>query len=86
MRNLSRWKRRFTALGVAVKDKPEATLRAIKDDAIPYPQIINSQAIASELYGINSIPELILFAPDGTIVARGLRGEEIEQKLAEIFS
>ena len=78
--------RNFTALGVAVKDKPEATLRAIKDDAISYPQIINSQAIASELYGINSIPELILFAPDGTILARGLRGEEIDAKLAEIFT
>ena len=78
--------RNFTALGVAVKDKPEATLRAIKDDAIPYPQILNSQAIASELYGINSIPELILFAPNGTILLRANRGEEVEQKLAEIFS
>ena len=77
--------RNFTALGVAVKDKPEATLRAIKDDAIPYPQIINSQAIASELYGIDSIPELILFAPDGTIIIRDWRCEVIEQKLAEIF-
>ena len=78
--------RNFTALGVAVKDKPEATLRAIKDDAIPYPQILNSQAIASELYGINSIPEIILFAPDGTIILRDNRGEAVEKKLAEIFS
>jgi thiol-disulfide isomerase/thioredoxin len=77
--------RNFTALGVAVKDKPEATLRAIKDEAIPYPQILNTQAIASELYGIDAIPEIILFAPNGTILARGLRGNEIEKKLAEIF-
>ena len=27
-----------------------------------------------------------MLAPDGTILARGLRGEEIEKKLAEIFS
>ena len=78
--------RNFTALGVAVKDKPEATLRAVRDDSIPYPQILNSQAIASELYGINSIPEIILFAPDGTILLRGNRMDAIEQKLAEIFS
>ena len=77
--------RNFTALGVAVKDKPEATLRAIKDEAFPYPQILNTQAIASELYGIDAIPEIILFAPNGTILARGLRGNEIEKKLAEIF-
>lgn len=77
--------RNFTALGVAVKDKPEASLRAIKDDSIPYPQILNSQAIASELYGINSIPEIILFAPDGTILVRDWSGETFEKKLAEIF-
>ena len=47
--------------------------------------IMNTQAIASELYGIDAIPEIILFAPDGTILARGLRGNEIEKKLAEIF-
>ena len=78
--------RNFTALGVAVKDKPEATLRAVKDDSIPYPQILNSQAVASELYGIDAIPELILFAPDGTILVRGNnRMDAIEQKLAEVF-
>ena len=77
--------RNFTALGVAVNDKPEATLRAIKLDSIPYPQILNSQATAPVLYGFNSIPEIILFAPDGTILARGLRGEALEKKLAEVL-
>lgn len=78
--------RNFTALGVAVNDKPEATLRAISKDSIPYPQILNSQETAPTLYGFNSIPEIILFAPDGTIVARGLRGEALEKKLEEIFN
>ena len=72
-------------LGIAAWDKPEATLKAIEEEKIPYPQIINSQEIATDLYGIKGIPEIILFAPDGTILARGLRGEEIEKKLAEIF-
>ena len=72
-------------LGIAVNDKPEATLKAIKEYKIPYPQIINSQKIATNTYGISGIPEIILFAPDGTILARGLRGEMIERKLAEIF-
>ena len=73
-------------LGIAVNDKPEETLKAIKEMNIPYPQIINSQRIAIEIYSITGIPEIILFAPDGTILARGLRGEEVEMKLAEIFS
>ena len=77
--------RNFTALGIAAWDKPEATMKAITEEKIPYPQIINSQKIATDAYGITGIPEIILFAPDGSILARGLRGNEIESKLAEIF-
>ena len=72
-------------VGIAAWDKPEETLKAIGEEKIPYPQIINSQEIATDIYGIIGIPHIILFAPDGTILARGLRGEEIEKKLAEIF-
>lgn len=70
----------LVVLGIAVWDKPEATLKAIEEEHIPYPQIINSQSIATELYGINGVPEVILFAPDGTIIDRGrrLRGENLE--------
>ena len=76
----------LTILGIAVKDKPEASLKAIAELQIPYPQILDSQDGAYNLYGLNGIPHIILFAPDGTILARGLRGEEIEKKLAEIFN
>ena len=72
-------------LGVAVSDKPEDTQRAIEKEKIPYPQIINSQQIATSLYGIRGIPEIMLFSPDGTILKQGLRGENIEKTLAEIF-
>ena len=73
-------------LGVAVSDRPDATLKAVNEYQIPYPQIINSQKIASDAYGIRGIPEIILFAPNGTILARSLRGENIEKKLSEVFS
>ena len=75
----------FLVLGVAVQDNPEASLKAISEMQIPYPQILNTQKIATDLYGIDAIPEIILFAPDGTIIARGLRGEVLEKKLTEIF-
>lgn len=72
-------------LGIAAWDKPEATLKAIEEEKIPYPQIINSQRIATDLYGIRGIPEIILFAPDGKILKRGLRGENIEKELKKVF-
>ena len=72
-------------VGIASWDKPEASLKAIEEDGVSYPQIINAQDIATNAYNIGGIPHIILFAPDGTILARGLRGEEIEKKLEEIF-
>lgn len=46
----------------------------------------DSQRIATDIYSISGIPEIILFSPDGTILARGLRGKQIEIKLAEVFN
>ena len=72
-------------LGVAVSDKPTHTESAIKELGITYPQIINSQGVAAEAYHVSSIPYILLFDPEGNIIARNLRGEDIEKTLAEIF-
>lgn len=53
---------------------------------IPYPLMLNAQQKTIEnVYGFTGIPHTILFAPDGTILARGLRGKDIDKKLEEIF-
>ena len=52
----------------------------------PYPQIFNARMPVLQLYGIDGIPHIFLFAPDGTILARGLRGKDIDKKLEEIFN
>jgi hypothetical protein len=65
-------------LGVATWDEPAATLKAIEDLQLPWPQIMNAQRIGSDAYGVQGIPQIILFAPDGKIVARDLHGEELK--------
>ena len=77
--------RGLTVLGIAVSEDAEKSRRAIEKHGITYPQLLNTQDQSSDAYGIQAIPYSILFAPDGTILARGLRGEELEAKLAEIF-
>jgi len=74
---------KFEVLGVATWDEPAKTLEAINKLGINYPQMLNAQKAGSDAYGISGIPEIILFAPDGTIVERGLRGEAIEKLVAE---
>ncbi len=72
-------------IGVATWDKPEDTQKAIGELEIPYPQIMNAQDAGSKAYSIEGIPEIILFAPDGTIVKRGLRGSQIEATIQEVL-
>ena len=79
-------KRGLQVIGIACWDKPDASLKAIDEDKVPYPQIINSQKIATDTYDIRAIPEMILFAPDGTIIARRSLGYTIDGKLADILA
>ena len=61
------------------------TKKAIEDLKITWPQILNAQNTPSELYGFNGIPHIILFGPDGTIVARDLRGDALKAKVKEMM-
>lgn len=73
-------------VGVATWDKPANSKKAIKELNATWPQILNTEMKPMELYGVNGIPFIILFAPDGTIVARNLRGESMKQKVAEVLT
>ena len=67
-------------LGMVVWDEMEDHLKAMKELEVTWPQIFNKTE-ATELYGIAGIPQIILFDPAGKIVARDLRGEEINKLL-----
>lgn len=75
----------FTVLGVAVWEQPDATKKAMEELGVTWPSIINAQTIPTDIYGIKGIPHIILFGPDGTILARGLRGETMKAKVAEVL-
>ena len=72
-------------IGVAVSDKPEDTARAVKELGINYTVFNETDNSASTAYGIQSIPQILLIGPDGTILATDLRGEEIEETVKGCF-
>jgi thiol-disulfide isomerase/thioredoxin len=74
---------KFEVLGVATWDEPADTKKAIEKMSIPYPQMLNAQKAGSDAYGINGIPQIILFGPDGKILKRNLRGAALEKAVAE---
>ncbi len=73
----------FDVLSIAVWDKPEDTAAAAKEHGVVWSQIVNTDKIATDVYGIKGIPHIILFGPDGTIIARDLRGAGIEEAVAK---
>ena len=74
----------LVVIGVPVWDKRPDTDKAIEALGIKYPQLyVGDDKTSTEIYGINGIPHIILFGPDGTIVKRNLRGEAIEAAVKE---
>ena len=43
------------------------------------------ESAAAQKYNITAIPQTILLDKEGKIIAKGLRGEELEQKLASLL-
>jgi hypothetical protein len=77
---------RFDVVSIAVSDKRADTEQALSTLDMPWNQILDAQRIPLELYGVNAFPHLILFGPDGTILQRGLRGEDIYTTVADLLS
>lgn len=75
----------FDVVAVSVDQDEAAWLKAVEADALPYTQVRDAENTASESYLIYYIPSNFLFDQDGKIIAKGLRGEELEAKLAEIL-
>ena len=57
--------------------------KAIQSWNMPWTHFLQTKI--GSIYGIRSIPDNLLINPDGVIVARGLRGEQLEERLSEIF-
>lgn len=78
----------FGIVGVSLDRDAEAWKKAIKDLNITWPQMSDLKAWDCEgakLYGVRSIPATVLVDQEGTIIARNLRGDAIEAKLAELL-
>lgn len=76
----------LTVVGIFVWDEESNLKKAMADEKITWPQIIDTGEKAMESYGVSGIPQIILFAPDGTIVERNLRGENMIRTINKIMS
>jgi peroxiredoxin len=78
----------FTVYGVSLDNKKDKWLEAISKDQLTWSHVSDLKGWSSEAgfqYNINSIPASWLLDKDGKIIARNLRGEDLGNKLKEIF-
>jgi peroxiredoxin len=81
----------FSILSVSL-DQPGAKdkwMKAIHDDKLTWTHVSDlkfwDNAVAKQ-YGIQAIPQNLLIDPQGKIVAKDLRGEDLEKKLEGLFT
>ncbi len=78
----------FEIFGVSLDNDAATWVKTYVDngmDWIHVSELTQWDCSAAKEYGVMSIPANYLISPDGTIIAKNLRGEELENKLAEIF-
>ncbi|MBK7939807.1 MAG: TlpA family protein disulfide reductase [Lewinellaceae bacterium] len=78
----------FDILGVSLDRDMTSWRKAIQQDGLPWRHISDLKGWQSEhaaLYSVSSIPQTLLIDREGKIIARNLRGEQLGQKLKELF-
>lgn len=82
--------KKFTILGVSLdsEDGRRAWLGAVKQDQMPWTQVSELKGFKAKsavLYGISAIPSNYLIDPNGKIIAKNLRGEDLDAELEKLL-
>lgn len=74
----------FDILGISCDTDEAKWKKAVNEDRLPWKQVRDWEIL--KYYGLQSIPSNFLLDGNGDIMAINLRGEELTQKLDQIFS
>jgi thiol-disulfide isomerase/thioredoxin len=79
----------FDIFSVSLDQDRDRWIKAINDDGLLWTSHVSDlkfwQNEAARTYGVSSIPSTVLIDKDGLIIARNLRGEQLENKLKQLF-
>jgi len=79
----------FDVFGVSLDKDHDKWVAAIEQDGLTWSHVSDLKYWKSEagkLYGVQSIPHNVLLNPEGIIIAKDLRGEDLQNKLAELLN
>jgi peroxiredoxin len=79
----------FDVFGVSLDKNKKDWVKAIKDDQLTWTHVSDLKfwdSAPAKLYGVRAIPSNVLIDPNGVIIGKNLRGEELQKKLEQLFS
>lgn len=80
----------FEVFSVSLDNNRDGWLNAIKSDGLIWPNHVSDlrgwSSAGGRQYGIMSIPATVLIDREGRVLARNLRGQQLEQTLKELFA
>jgi len=80
----------FTILGVSLDSKNARPnwLAAVRGDKLPWAQVSNLEGFktkSAQLYAVEAIPTNFLIDPNGKIIGKNLRGDDLDKTLGKLF-
>ncbi|WP_158994120.1 TlpA disulfide reductase family protein [Mucilaginibacter sp. L196] len=78
----------FIIISISLDQVKDAWVQAIKKDGMPWIHVSDLKAFNNDValkYSVHSIPTNFLIDPQGKIIAKSLRGVELEEALAKIL-
>ena len=79
----------FEIYGVSFDQDKTKWEKAIEKDGLTWTHVSDLkgwESAAGQTYGVKSIPQTVLLDPQGRIIAKNLRGEELEEKLKSVLA
>ncbi len=78
----------FEVIGVSFDNNKESWLKAVETLKMPWPQMSDLkgwESAGAKAYNIKGIPANVLIDQQGNIIAKDLREQDLQDKLAELF-
>ena len=78
----------FEIIGVSLDENRENWIKAIKEDSLTWPNIIDPKGFEGDIsliYEVKGIPDNFLMDQNGIILERRLRGNKLKNKLKKMF-
>jgi len=78
----------FEVIGISLDDKKDLWINAIKDNHFDWVEVCDLKGRKNDIavaYGISAIPQSFLVDPNGIIIAKNLRGDDLIEKLKDVI-